>query len=151
MEKIIYLDTNIFISTYLKREGYKKIIKFFDEAKDSEAEFVTSDWTLTEIVRVLTNEYKIGAKKVANYIQEIQREKRIGKIKFNFVGVGDDKDYDFEEFFFHLQKILLQYKSSIADAIHSLIMKNNGIKNILTTDSDFNGMKGIITINPLDN
>ena len=147
-ENLIYLDTNIFVTFFLKREGYKKLESFFQENRDLEVKFVTSDWTLTEIVKVLTIEYKITSKKVAEFIQKLQREKRVFETKFLFIEVSKKQGYDFEEFFFQLQKMILQYKGGIADSIHSSIMKNNNINTILTTDSHFEGMKGIISINP---
>jgi len=149
-QDIIYLDTNIFVTFYLKRDGFNKIEKFFVDNKDLEVKFVTSDWTLTEIVKVLRNEYKEKPKKVAEFIEELQREKRIFGIKFTFIDVCDDDKYDFGEFFYHIQKILLEYNSGFPDTIHSLIMRNNKIKYILTGDSKgFNGIKGIEVINPL--
>lgn len=148
---LIYLDTNIFVTYYLKREGFDKINQFFVNNKNLEVQFVTSDWTLTETVKVLRNEYKEKPKKVVEFIQELQREKRIFGVKFSFVEVSQTDEYDFGEFFYHIQKIILEYNNGYADAIHSLIMRNNKIKYILTTDVDgFRGVKGITVINPLN-
>jgi len=150
-KEIVYLDTNIFVTYYLKREGFDKIESFFKKNHNLNVEFVTSDWTLTEIVRVLRNEYKGKPKKVGEFIQELQREKRIFGTKFSFIDVSKEEKYDFGEFFFHIQKILLEYNNGFPDAIHSLIMRNNEIKYILTTDvKGFNGIRGITAINPLE-
>ncbi len=147
--KIVYLDTNIFITFFLKRDGFDRIEDFLKKNK-KEFDLVTSDWTLTEIVKVLINKYRIQPKKVADYIQKLQREKRVFGNKFSFIRVNKDKSYDFEEFFFHLQKIILEYNNGVPDSIHSLIMKNNSLKYILTTnDKDFEGIKGTFVINPL--
>ena len=148
-KRIIYLDTNIFIIYFLKRVGYIQLKNFFRDNEDLEVEFVTSDWTLTEIVKVLTIEYKKSAKQIADFIQKLKREKRLFETKFYFIEVSEKREYDFNEFFFHLQKVILQYKGGLADSIHSLIMKNNNIKTILTTDLNFQGRKGVIIINPL--
>lgn len=147
---IVYLDTNIFIEFLLKRSCYSKLQKFFNGSKDLEIEFVTSGWTLTEIVKVLSNEYKISSSRIATFIQKLQREQRIFDCKFSFIDVSKKKDYDFDEFFFHLQKTVLKYRGGIPDAIHSLIMENNELKKILTTDRGFEGTRGIISLNPLD-
>jgi predicted nucleic acid-binding protein len=148
---LIYIDTNIFITYYTKRGGFEDIQKFFKENHNLEVQFITSDWTLTEIVKVLTNEYKEKPKKVASFIEELQREKRIFGTKFAFTNVSGEKEYDFGEFFFHIQKIILEYNNGYADAIHSLIMRNNKIKYILTTDvKGFDGIKGIKALNPLE-
>ena len=146
--EVVYLDTNIFITFFLKRKGFKKMEKKFKENKTA-WKLVTSDWTLTEVVKVLTNEYKKSAKKIINYIQELQREKRIFGEKFSFVPVSKERDYDFGEFFYGLQKTILEYENGVPDSIHSLIMKNNNIKYILTTDSGFQGVQGLVAINPL--
>ncbi len=150
VKAFIYLDTNIFLTSYLEREGFNKINDFFLASKNLEVDFVTSDWTLTEVVKVLVYEYKKKPKKVAEYIQELQREKRVFGTKFSFVNVSNKENYDFGEFFFHIQKIMLEYNAGFPDAIHSLIMRNNKIKYILTTDGEgFKGIKGIASINPL--
>jgi len=147
--KTIYLDTNIFVTYFLKREGFDKLKEFVQD-HGHELDLVTSDWALTEITKVLINEYKIKSKKVAEYIQDLQREKRIFDNKFSFIEVSKKEKYDFEEFFLHLQKIVLEYNNGIPDSIHSLIMRNNNIKYILTTDDKlFQGIRGVIIINPL--
>lgn len=147
--KTVYLDTNLFITFFLERNGFEKIKNFMQEHKD-DFDIVTSDWTLTEIVKVLVNEHKIKPKKITEFIEQLQREKRIFDNKFSFIKVSNKKDYDFEEFFLHLQKIILEYKNGVPDSIHSLIMKNNNIKYILTTnEQDFQGIKDTIAINPL--
>ena len=149
--KIIYLDSCIFISYFMKEtEKIKKIDNFFQESKKSNIEFITSDWTLTEIVKVLIKDKNISSKKVAEYIQELKRTKRLNEIKFNWIPVSKREKYDFEEFFYELQKVQLQYKGSLGDVLHAVIMKNNSINIILTTDSEFYGMKGMIIINPLN-
>lgn len=148
--KLVYIDACIFISSFMKeKEKIKKVEMFFQKAKDLNIEFVTSDWTLTEIVKVLVKDKKVNPKRVAEYVQELQRTKRIGEIKFNWILVSKKEKYDFEEFFYEVQKVQLQYKGSLGDAIHGVIMKNNSIKTILTTDPEFDGMKDMIVINPL--
>ena len=77
------------------------------------------------------------------------RKKRIGDICFKIISASSKKGYTFEEFFYEVQEIQLKYKGSLGDVIHSVIMKNNKIDTILSTDSEFEGMKGIYVINPL--
>ena len=150
-KKLIYLDSCIFVASFMKEtDKINKIKNFFRESENSNIEFVTSDWTLTEIVKVLIKDKKISSKRVANYIQELERTKRIEGFKFIWVPVSKKDNYDFEEFFYEVQKMQLEYKGSLGDAIHGLIMKNNSIKTILTTDPEFSGMKGMLVINPLN-
>lgn len=152
MSKLIYVDANIFISIFLKREGHEKIRDFFEGSiNDIDLKFCTSEWTLTEIVKVLVTQYKIDSEKVAAYVESLSREKRICGVKFSFVGVSREKGYDFEEFFYGVQKTVLEYRNGVQDAIHSLIMENNGIDLILTGDAGFEGVEGIGVVNPLMN
>ena len=150
MKDIVYIDTNIFITLFLKRRGYKKIEKFLKGSLELNIEFVTSEWTLTEIIKVLIRECQITSAKANNYIGKLQREKRVGEAKFKFIETSLKEKYDCEEFFYHLQKIILKYQGNIADSIHALIMQNNKIKKILTADDDFEGIKDIVAINPLN-
>jgi predicted nucleic acid-binding protein len=68
---------------------------------------------------------------------------------FKIISVSLKKDYSFEEFFYEVQETLLKYKGSLGDVIHSVVMKNNKIDTILSTDSEFEGMKDLYVINPL--
>lgn len=145
-KKVIYLDACIFIKVFLKEQGYEKIIKFLS---DPDIEFVTSNWTWTEIVRALIRTKKISEKKVSNYIQLLMRKKRIGDVCFKIISVSLKADYTFDEFFYEVQETQLKYKGSLGDVIHSVVMKNNKINTILSTDSEFEGMKGIYMLNPL--
>ena len=144
--KIIYLDACIFIKIFLKEAGHKQLLKFLS---DPDIEFVTSDWTWTEIVRVLIKTKKISERKVSNHIQYLMRKKRVGDTCFKIISASLKKDYTFEEFFYEVQETLLKYKGSLGDVIHSVIMKNNKVDTILSTDSEFEGMNGIYVINPL--
>ncbi len=146
--KKIYIDTNVFITLYLKREFHKNFAKFLRGSEGLEVELLTSEWTLTEIVKVLKRECGFGSQRIANFILKLRRERRIAGIKFSFIGVSPDKSYDFNEFFYHLQEIMLKYKITVSDAIHNLVMKNHNIKHILTADSDFDGIKGVMIIDP---
>lgn len=151
MSKDIYIDANIFISAFLERDGCEGIREFF-EGKFGATEalnFLTSDWTLTEVVKVLVSQYKIDSEKVAAYVESLSRGKRIYGVKFGFVDVSANKDYDFSEFFYDVQKTVLEYGNGVQDAIHSVIMKNNGIGMILTADAGFEGMDGVEVVNPL--
>lgn len=151
MSKDVYVDANIFISVFLERKGCEKIRDFFDGkfGDISSLNFVTSDWTLTEIVRVLITSYKIDNERVAAYVEELSRVRRICGVRFKFIDVASVEGYDFSEFFYDIQKTVLEYGNGVPDAIHSQIMKNNGIGMILTADTGFEGIEGIEVVNPL--
>ena len=149
VKEIIYLDSCIFVSKFLKEEKYKKIINFMKQAENS-SDFVSSDWALTEVVKVLIKEKRKSPSKVANYIQELMRTNEIDEISFEWVKTeGKKKKYTFEKFFYEIQQRQLKFKGSLGDVIHGVIMKNNNIRNILSIDSDFEGMKKVIVFNPL--
>ncbi len=148
-KKVIYLDSCIFVSKFLKEERYKKIKKFIEEVKDS-SEFVSSDWALTETVKVLIREKKKSPAKVANYIQELIRTNELDGIRFIWINTeGKKNDYSFEKFFYEIQQRQLKFKGSLGDVIHGVIMRNNLVKNILSIDAEFEGMKEVVVFNPL--
>ena len=149
VKEIIYLDSCVFVGKFLKEEKYKKILKFLKEAENS-YEFVSSDWALTEVVKVLIKEKRKSPSKVANYIQELMRTNELDEISFEWVKTeGKKKNYSFEKLFYETQQKQLKFKGSLGDVIHGIIMKNNNIKNILSIDSDFEGIKEVIVFNPL--
>ncbi|PIN80703.1 hypothetical protein COV16_00440 [Candidatus Woesearchaeota archaeon CG10_big_fil_rev_8_21_14_0_10_34_8] len=145
----IYIDSCIFVSQFLKEEKYKIILGFMKEIENS-SEFVSSDWAITETVKVLIKEKKKSPSKVANFIQKLIRTSEIDGIRFKWIKTeGTKKNYTFETFFYEIQQKQLKFKGSLGDVIHGIIMNNNNVKTILSTDSEFEGMKKVILINPL--
>jgi predicted nucleic acid-binding protein len=73
-------------------------------------------------------------------------------LKIFFAEVSPQKDYDFTEFFWHVRQGILKYHSGVGDIIHSVIMKNNGITEILTFDEkdDFKQIPGLTVLHPKD-
>ena len=150
MTKDIYVDANIFISIFLERKGHEKIRDFLEDGIEGlDLRLCTSEWTLTEIVKVLVNEYKVDSERVARHVEELSRSRRICGVKFDFVDVSVEDGYDFREFFYDVQKTVLEYRNGVQDAIHSAIMKNNGVRMILTADGEFEGIEGVEVVNPL--
>ena len=146
--KMMYLDTCIFVRVFLKETDHEKVEKFLKD-NQGDVDFVTSDWTLTEIVKVLIKDKKESPKKVSEYVQKLIRTSRLGEIRFEFLKMSTKENYDFGDFFYDVQNMLLKYKGSLGDAIHTVIMMNRNIKTIVSTDSEFEGRKGILIINPL--
>ncbi len=89
---------------------------------------------------------------VGDIESQLVSERRIQNLKLHFVEVSPDKDYDFTEFFYHVKQSILKYHSSVGDVIHSVIMKNNGITEILTFDEkdDFKQIPGLTVFHPKD-
>jgi predicted nucleic acid-binding protein len=71
-------------------------------------------------------------------------------LKIKFVEVSPKSDYDFTEFFYHIRRGILRYHSGVGDIIHSVIMKNNRIKDILTFDEkdDFKQIPDLTVLHP---
>jgi predicted nucleic acid-binding protein len=89
---------------------------------------------------------------VAEIESELLREKRLTNLKITLIDVSPHRDYDFSEFFYHVGQGILRYHSGVGDIIHSVIMKNNGITQILTFDekNDFKQIPGLTVLHPKD-
>jgi predicted nucleic acid-binding protein len=153
--KSIYLDSNILIAYYAvdKAEEDKKrmvegALAVFGEVKD--VQLCTSMWAITEMVNILVSNKNMDRGKVAEIESELVSEKRLQNIKIQLLEVSPRKDYDFAEFFYHVKQGILMYHSGVGDVIHSVIMKNNGITQILTFDEkkDFRQIPFLTVIHP---
>ena len=155
--KHIYLDTNILVAYYsgdkaeeTKKKMVEDALKVFARLKD--IRLCTSIWAVTEMVNVLVSSKKMDRGVVAELESKLVNEKRLQGLKIYIVEVCPKKDYDFIEFFFHIRQGILRYHSRIGDIIHSVIMKNNDIINILTFDekNDFKQIPDLTVLRPKD-
>jgi predicted nucleic acid-binding protein len=155
--KRIYLDSNILIAYQSsdKAEEHKKkmvdnALTVFGQLKD--IQLCTSMWAVTEMVNILVSRKKMDRGNVAEIENQLVNERRLKNLRINFVEVSPDRDYDFAEFFYHVRYAILQYHSGVGDVIHSVIMKNNGISDILTFDEkdDFKQIPDLTVIHPKD-
>jgi len=151
----IYLDSNILIAYYssdkaeeTKRKTVQEALAVFADLKD--VHLCTSMWAVTEMVNILASRKKVDRGVVAEIESQLVNEKRLSGLKIQIVDVSPDKDYDFAEFFYHVRHGILNYHSGVGDVIHSVIMKNNGIANILTFDEkdDFKQIPGLTVMHP---
>ncbi len=155
--KKVYLDTNIFVSYYSgaasNKDQKKEITSAFETfEKLKDIELWTSMWTITEMVKVLILNIKMEPQKVSDIENDIINERRFLGQKIHFAEVSPIKEYDFKEFFYHIRKSILIYNSGVGDTVHTIIMKNNGIDNILTFDGkdDFKKIPGLTVLHPRD-
>ena len=157
MIRRIYLDSNILIAyhSHDKAEETKK--KMVEDALDVFAELkdiqlCTSTWAVTEMVNILVSRKQIDRGAVAEIEAQMANEKRLKNLKIQFVEVSPRKDYDFAEFFYHVKQGILKYHSGVGDIIHSVIMKNNDISDILTFDEkdDFKQIPDLTVLHPKD-
>jgi predicted nucleic acid-binding protein len=155
--KRVYLDSNILIAYYSldkAEEGKKRTVEAALEifALLKQTRLCTSMWAITEMVNILVSAKKLEHGTVAEIESQLVSEKRLQGLKIQIVEVSPQKDYDFAEFFFHVKQGILLYHSGVGDVIHSVIMKNNGIADILTFDEkdDFKQIPGLTVLHPRD-
>ena len=155
--KEIYLDSCVLVayfSTKKQEKEKKKLVKeclqIFSNLKD--VQLCISNWAIAETVNVLISKLRHKRSFVAKYEEELANRKRLQNIKINFIEVSPVKDYDFTEFFYDIRQGILRYHSGVGDIIHSVVMKNNNIKSILTFDekNDFKQIPGLLVIHPKD-
>jgi predicted nucleic acid-binding protein len=156
--KKIYLDTNILVALLAEGKNLegsnRKIInnalKIF--SKLSNVKLLTSIWTITEMAKVLINEKKMSNKIVASIVNEFVNTNKLGEFKVGILEVHPKKGYKFNNFFDDVREKMILYNPGWGDAIHSVIMKNNNINEILTLDDkkDFKIIPKIIVIDPKD-
>jgi predicted nucleic acid-binding protein len=155
--KRIYLDSNVLIAHFSvdkAEEAKKKLVEsalvVFAQLKD--VQLCTSMWAITEMVNILVSNKKMDRGEVAEVESQLVSERRLKDLKISFADVSPQKDYDFIEFFWHVRQGILKYHSGVGDIIHSVIMKNNGITEILTFDEkdDFKQIPGLTVLHPKD-
>lgn len=155
--KRIYLDSNVLIAHFSvdkAEEAKKKLVEsalaVFAQLKD--VQLCTSMWAVTEMVNILVSNKKMDRGEVAQVESQLVSERRLKDLKIFFAEVSPQKDYDFTEFFWHVRQGILKYHSGVGDVIHSVIMKNNGITEILTFDEkdDFKQIPGLTVLHPRD-
>jgi predicted nucleic acid-binding protein len=153
--KRIYLDSNILIAYYAldkaeepNRTIVENALAIFAQLKD--IQLCTSMWAVTEMVNILVSRKRIDRGIVAEIESQLVSEKRLKNIKIQFLEVSPQKDYDFAEFFYHVKQGILMYHSGVGDIIHSVIMKNNGVDQILTLDekTDFKQIPYLTVLHP---
>jgi predicted nucleic acid-binding protein len=155
--KRIYLDSNILISYFstdkaeeTKNKLVGEALVVFAQLKD--LQLCTSIWAITEMVNILVSQKKMPLGTVAEIESQLMSERRLKNLKIGLIDVSPDKDYDFAEFFYHVRQSILKYHSGVGDTIHSVIMKNNGVTDILTFDEkdDFKQIPGLTVLHPKD-
>jgi len=155
--KRIYLDSNILIAYHsvdkaeeTKKKMVEDALAVFAELKD--VQLCTSMWAVTEMVNILVSHKQMDRGTVGEIEAQMVSERRLKNLKIHFVEVSPRKDYDFAEFFYHVKQGILRYHSGVGDVIHSVIMKNNGIADILTFDEkdDFKQIPDLTVLHPKD-
>jgi predicted nucleic acid-binding protein len=155
--KRIYLDSNVLIAHHSldkaeedKKKMVQEALAVFAQLKD--IQLCTSMWAVTEMVNILVSSKKMDRGAVAEIESQMTNEKRLQDLKLQIIDVSPQKDYDFAEFFYHVKQGILKYHSGVGDIIHSVIMKNNDIADILTFDEkdDFKQIPDLTVLHPKD-
>jgi predicted nucleic acid-binding protein len=155
--KRLYVDSNVLIAYYsvdkseeTKKKAVEAALAIFVHLTDIQV--CTSMWAVTEMVNILVSRQKMERGAVAEIESQLVSEKRLNGLKIRIIDVSPRKDYDFAEFFYHVRQGILNYHSGVGDVIHSVIMKNNGIFDILTFDEkdDFKLIPGLGVLHPKD-
>jgi predicted nucleic acid-binding protein len=135
---------------YLDSKMVEDALAVFAQLKD--IQLCTSMWAMTEMVNILVSSKKIDRGTVAEIESQMVSERRLKNLRIHFLEVSPQKDYDFAEFFYHVKQGILKYHSGVGDVIHSVIMKNNGIADILTFDEkdDFKQIPDLTVLHPRD-
>jgi predicted nucleic acid-binding protein len=153
----IYLDSNILIAYYsidaaeeVKKAMAENALAAFGQLED--IQLTTSMWAVAEMVNILVSRKLMDRGVVAQIESQLVSERRLSSLRIHFVEVSPQHDYDFGEFFFHVRQGTLKYHSGLGDVIHSVIMKNNGISQILTFDekNDFKQIPDLTVLHPRD-
>lgn len=151
----IYLDTNVLIAYYTddqaereKKELVEKALAVFDQLAD--IELCTSQWAVSEMVKVLVKTKQMDRGTVAEIANTLLRGKRLRNLKVTLIDVSPRKNYDFDDFFVGVSEAILSYSLDLADAIHSVIVQNHSITQILSFDENFasKGMAGCTVVHP---
>lgn len=155
--KRIYLDSNVLIAYHSQDKAEEPKKRMVEDALDAfaqlkDAQLCTSMWAITEMVNILVSSKKMDRGLVAAMEEQLVNEKRLRNLKIILLDVSPQRDYDFAEFFYHVRHGILKYHSGVGDIIHSVIMKNNGVDQILTFDEkgDFKQIPDLTVLHPKD-
>ena len=151
------MDSNVLIAYYStdeaaenKRKLVENALTVFAQLKD--VQLCTSMWGVTETVNILVSQKRMNRGDVAEIETQLVSEKRLGNLKIYFAEVSPQRDYDFPGFFYHVRQGILKYHSGLGDIIHSVIMKNNAIADILTVyeKDDLKQIPDLTVLHPKD-
>ncbi len=150
MTEKIYLDACIFTAfAHQKHPNHILIKNCISSLLDFDIEVFSSEWALIEMNKTLIRDYHYSKDKAKKVAEDFKKNKKFPKINVIFIDIDSTKSCNFKQFFDYIKNNMIEVKEvHLADAIHSVIMSNNGIRNILTTDTDFKVLEEVISINP---
>ncbi|MAE49253.1 hypothetical protein CMI48_00330 [Candidatus Pacearchaeota archaeon] len=151
-----YLDSCILISFFSNSKKEKANKETAESLVNKLSEFSAietciSPLVIAETVNILLNSHNMSNQEVWEIESRLINRKRLGKLKIKVLNPENEsqKDYDLEDFFDDLRETTLKYHPGFADAMHIVIMKNNGVEYIITFNpKDFEEVEGL-TVVPL--
>ena len=156
--KKIYLDTNILVALVAEKPEDEKLAERRAVATNAlniltdsgTIALCVSSWALTEMVKVMINEYNIPHKKVAILHNAITQTSSIAGFEITLIQTSPSKRYSIENLFLDVREIMTNYSPGWGDAIHCVIMRENKIKTILSSDGkeDFKIIPSLELLDP---
>lgn len=152
----IYLDTNILVSLLAEKSDDTRLaqrrsdsINALNYLNESGVTLCVSTWALTEMVKVLINDYGMPNKKVALLHNGITKTSSISGFEIKIISI---KRYTIDQLFLDVREIMTIYSPGWGDAIHCVVMRKNKITQILSTDEkdDFKIIPGLELLHPHD-
>jgi len=131
-----FVDANIFLRFLTKDDPQKglRCKKLLEKAQRGETELYTSHLVVAEVMWTLQSRYKLTREDIAEKMRVILE---IGGLKVDSVSL--------------LQSALLLYEKahiSFIDAYNVVLMKAEGIKEVVSFDKDFDKLKFVKRIEP---
>lgn len=158
--KKAYLDANILVALFLRKDIDEKTkinksrivrILFKDFKKNKQFKLCTSNWSIIEAFKILTNrkKKKKEKEKVYDWIQDIYSTQKVNGINIEILRLKED--YSVEELFKDIKHNMKDFdKLHLADNLHVIIMKKKRVKHILTFDTKGFEQAGTVTqIDPI--
>lgn len=150
MTTLFYVDACILVAlASTKDKQHEKVKNCLHILQKMDIQLAVSEWSFIELIRVLVKQKHFKREQAEKIAQNIETKDKLEGNTIKYIEMDSTGTIGFSEFFTYLKTQLLEKDNiHIADAIHSMIMKNNGINYILTTDNDFKTVEDITTITP---
>ena len=136
MNADFYLDANIIVSllyeeerSSLVRDGLGVVL-----AMDG-VSLVTSQFAFIEATKALINSKSLSPKTASKRVHTALKSLELNGVPFRLVPTTMDASYTFDDFWTDVGENMNLYNPGWGDSIHCVIMKNNGLENILSVDA----------------
>ena len=131
-----YLDANIIVSLLYEEERTSLVVASLERILElQDAKLVTSQFAFTEAVKALINSKGLSPKIAAKRINAATRNGTLADFPFELVPTATADGYSFDDFWIDVGENMNLYNPGWGDSIHCVIMKNNGLENILSVDA----------------